>query len=106
MKRKRIEYIKISPVFQYIQRNHRNRDLIQEEQIFKNQYVYKVKDFLTIMEKEKCQVCSRYTPTVRRCILCGKNVCPRCFRISMGVCKACVPGQEKEQYDVLTKYID
>jgi hypothetical protein len=58
------------------------------------------------MEKEKCQVCGRYTPALRECILCGKKVCPRCFRISMGVCKACVPGQEKEYYDVLKKYAD
>ncbi|MBU7044777.1 MAG: hypothetical protein HXS47_14385 [Theionarchaea archaeon] len=58
------------------------------------------------MEKEKCQICGRYTPALRECILCGKKVCPRCFRIAMGVCKACVPGQEKEYYDVLNKYVD
>ncbi|MBU7012140.1 MAG: hypothetical protein HXS46_15755 [Theionarchaea archaeon] len=56
------------------------------------------------MEKKKCQICGRPTLAVRKCILCGKNVCPRCFRIAMGVCKECMPGQEKQYYELLKKY--
>jgi hypothetical protein len=57
------------------------------------------------MEKKKCQICGRYTLAVRTCILCGKEVCPRCYRVAMGVCKECIPGQEKERYDVIRKYV-
>jgi hypothetical protein len=71
-----------------------------------NPHLYKVEYLLTIMGKEKCQICGRDTPALRECILCRKRVCPRCFRISMGVCKACVPGQEKKYRDVLREYID
>jgi hypothetical protein len=68
-------------------------------------YIYKVKYLLTFMEKKKCQICGRLTAVSRECILCGKHVCPRCFRISMGVCKACMPGRQP-YYDVLKEYVD
>lgn len=56
------------------------------------------------MEREKCQVCGRQTLDLRECILCMKKVCPRCFRYAIGVCKACMPGEEKKYYDILRKY--
>ncbi|MFQ5891468.1 MAG: hypothetical protein ACE5HW_01580 [Candidatus Methanofastidiosia archaeon] len=52
----------------------------------------------------KCQLCGRYVTLNHTCVLCGKNVCPKCFRISMGVCKGCIPGKEKKYYDLLEKY--
>ncbi|MBU7029537.1 MAG: hypothetical protein HXS48_21575 [Theionarchaea archaeon] len=58
------------------------------------------------MEKKKCQACGRLTSALRECILCGNEVCPRCFRIAMGVCKMCIPGQEREYYDVPKKCVD
>ncbi|MBU7013919.1 MAG: hypothetical protein HXS52_08255 [Theionarchaea archaeon] len=58
------------------------------------------------MEMEYCQICGRNTPALRECILCGKNVCPRCFRISMGVCRVCVPGQKGAYYDILREHVE
>jgi hypothetical protein len=61
---------------------------------------------LIIMGKEKCQICGKHTLSMRTCILCGKRVCPGCFRLSMGVCKMCMPGQEKDYYDIIKEYVD
>jgi len=48
----------------------------------------------------KCELCGKYTDVVHTCILCGRKVCPSCYWISMGVCKKCVPGREKEKFKV------
>jgi hypothetical protein len=51
-----------------------------------------------------CSVCGRWSGNERVCILCGKQVCPSCFRISMGVCRACMPGRDRRKvYEIIRR---
>ena len=40
------------------------------------------------------QIGGKETHVERVCALCGKKVCPSCYRIAIGVCLECMPGKK------------
>lgn len=39
---------------------------------------------------ETCELCGGTTSELRRCQVCGKAVCPRCYSQESGMCKKCL----------------